>query len=292
MSDHRAPFTIQELFDNGIQETAFTRMGSKSTNHSSDHAEVDVVIEMNFKPLSNVNIEKFKIGDISECLMYLDMRDGVTIGHEADLHHYVVALLHDVIRAIGKDKLKVLGECSITIERNRGSIRPDLWIVYVNGQPLLVAEVKCFDSLQYLNAPKAATLEKKAVLKKVDIDLNQDFSSLLASRATLKVKRSDATGVSEVLVQKVDTAVSEQTPTEMSILDNKQVLGQTLDYLMVMEQFHGTGCLFGLVTSFKEWRVVGLPGCEELAAAESLDSASASSEAAASDSTMTGTMFW
>ena len=57
-----------------------------------------------------------------------------------------------------------------------------------------------------------------------------------------------------------------------SRLNDKSLFGQIFDYLFYIRAFYGLPCLFGIITTYNEWRIVWSTDSDGLAAAVDLDS--------------------
>jgi hypothetical protein len=55
-----------------------------------------------------------------------------------------------------------------------------------------------------------------------------------------------------------------------SIIENKIVLGQLYDYMLRLRSFHGLQNVFGIVTTYNEWRICWLPEADSAAYATSV----------------------
>jgi hypothetical protein len=57
---------------------------------------------------------------------------------------------------------------------------------------------------------------------------------------------------------------------DSNVLNNENVHGQILDYMLCLKSFHGLQHIFGIVTTYSQWRIYWLPECDEVAAARSV----------------------
>jgi hypothetical protein len=55
------------------------------------------------------------------------------------------------------------------------------------------------------------------------------------------------------------------------VLSKESVHGQIYDYMLRLKSFHGLQHVFGIVSTFSQWRIYWLPECDEVAAASSVD---------------------
>jgi hypothetical protein len=62
------------------------------------------------------------------------------------------------------------------------------------------------------------------------------------------------------------------------IADNQRVHGQMYDCMRRLQAFHGLRRVFGIVTTYEQWRVYWLPGTDALARAEAFDDCPRSTE--------------
>lgn len=254
--------SLKELLQKGIKKLEFERVASRTTGHTSHHKPVDVVHAMQFNSLTDLKIDSHgpKINMSSHVLRDMYESDKFRFSNEGVLRDQVKNLVKDYLSIWGIKGLEIQSECSVTIERDRSLIRPDLWVVYLDGRPLMIIEVKSFDAI--LNKAAESPTNRAEKLQADDID-DAMLEDEMPLPPDLPIARSSST-IGDSSNAAKDLRESQQ---QQSILENTAVLGQALDYLKNMEQFHGCGCLFGIVTSFKEWRIVGLPGCEAAAAA-------------------------
>lgn len=256
--------SLKELLQKGINKLEFERVASRSTGHTSYHKPVDVVHTMQFNSLADLKIDSQgpKINMSSHVLRDMYESDKFRFSNEGVLREHVKNLVKDYLFIWGIKGMEIQSECSVTIERDCSLIRPDLWVVYLDGRPLMIIEVKSFDAILNKAAESPTNRAEKFHADVID------EATLKMSRVLPEIPGICAVRRSTTIVDSSNAAKDlRESQQQQSILENTAVLGQALDYLKNMEQFHGCGCLFGIVTSFKEWRIVGLPGCEAAAAA-------------------------
>jgi len=63
------------------------------------------------------------------------------------------------------------------------------------------------------------------------------------------------------------------THTKRCVLDKPRVIGQLYDYLLMLKSFHGLENVFGILSTYKKWRVCWLqsPQTDAIAAADTLE---------------------
>ena len=54
------------------------------------------------------------------------------------------------------------------------------------------------------------------------------------------------------------------------IMNSKTLHGQTYDYMTRLHSFHGLVNVFGLATTYEQWRVYWLPECSDAAASTNI----------------------
>lgn len=62
-----------------------------------------------------------------------------------------------------------------------------------------------------------------------------------------------------------------KTPKEIDIMNHPQVHGQILDYMLRLKSFHGLRSVFGIVSTYSQWRFYWLPECDKAAEASTVD---------------------
>jgi hypothetical protein len=69
----------------------------------------------------------------------------------------------------------------------------------------------------------------------------------------------------------VPVGVIEVKRPDKKIMNKPMVHGQIYDYMLRLRSFHGLKNVFGIVTTYTQWRLYWLPDCDDIAAATSVN---------------------
>eukprot|EP01118_Nematostelium_gracile_P018556 TRINITY_DN8271_c0_g1_i1.p1 TRINITY_DN8271_c0_g1~~TRINITY_DN8271_c0_g1_i1.p1 ORF type:complete len:516 (-),score=92.47 TRINITY_DN8271_c0_g1_i1:98-1570(-) len=165
-----------------------------STHKSSTNSNV-ANATFKEKPFGIIDPEFIPLPDAS--LIWIKQsyyRSALPVSAEATIEGYVVLVLEELLKNLGLLE-------NLTVSQQIGIFRakPDIWIVFKNGIPIGVVEVK-----------------KPAV----------------------------------------------------GVMSHPKVLGQILLYMTQLKSFYGIQDIFGIVTTYEEWRICWLPECDGAASSD------------------------
>eukprot|EP01032_Pedospumella_encystans_P013730 gene13730-15793_t len=152
MNRNRVNPTCAELYTLGLPELQFTKLLSHSTHHASNHVPATFVEKNIFQTLPEFNdtyaSESLQYGSCILNSPVIRSRH-VSFGGEVGIQSLVENLLNDVIRLADLSEIVRVGtEWAYTTEdgSKHSAHKPDHWIVYYNGKPVAVVEVKSPES--------------------------------------------------------------------------------------------------------------------------------------------------
>lgn len=140
--------TVEELYKLGLPKLVFNKVLSPSTNHTSGHDAINNEIRSSFTPLSIYSetsvLPTFNKGSLSLNTNSVQMGN-VGFNSEGDVKRLVQNNIEDIIKLLGMERqMLVLAECSVTNEKGsaHATHRADYWVIWINGRPVIVIEVK------------------------------------------------------------------------------------------------------------------------------------------------------
>jgi hypothetical protein len=167
--------TVKELYRMGLPLINFMKVVSKSSKHTSNHRAIDTSQEKPFNILDEFSADA-DLGTAflnPSCILNepgIKLLRSVEFSSEADIQHLVRNMLSDIIQLLDEGtKLRILGECSVAEAEGAAQRRQrvDFWVVYRDGRPVLLVEVKSPADGNVNEDDNGDILEDKGVLGQV-----------------------------------------------------------------------------------------------------------------------------
>jgi len=259
----------------GLPELRFTKVLSLSTHHASKHVPAAFIEKDIFKILREFS-EEYAADTLQHGSLILNSPGvearHVSFGGEGDIQVLVQHVLNDVIRLSGlKNIVRVGTEWAYTTEdgSKHSAHKPDHWIVYYNGKPVAVVEVKSPepDGKRPLVQPANILDHPNVVGQLFDYIVGQQSfhgqHHVFAILTTLKYFRiawlphSDSYAASDIDAPPADAVVAPTDPT-MRILHCTPLIPHTdtrLARILVSAIKKSAGSTFGTVHAFSNQRM-------------------------------------